>query len=730
VSVTVPPRDTDDEHDLEDRVAELEALIEEARRRARRRRRLYAAVVFAAIAAGAAALFDVGGNGVSVGRSVAEGSSRPSATQPDQGRWGPSHGPDGGYVFAIAVDPANSDVVYAAGWGNVFKSTNGGGSWRDVTTKPWTRVTALAIDPSRPETVYAGTDGRERGIAKTVDGGRHWQMVNGGLFDGTEKFTWRGEGIVSSLVVDVHDPSIVYAITEMGLFRTTDGGTRWSIIGPRPFRERSCETCNGRYYGYGLAAAIDPGDGTIYASWTRGRTKARLYKSSDGGDSWRRIAVHGQVTSFAALALAGDSRRTLFAAGDWLHRGVVKSTDGGTTWRPAGLATHHIGALYVDPGSQALYVSTEREAFKTSDGGATWQTTAPGANVAYGPVVTDPNAPDTLYGAGADGVVKSTDGGHTWGLSSTGLVSTLVTSLVLVPGASNTLYAGTLSSGVFKSIDGGRTWPVARHGLGQKSVTALAGSGRTIYAGTREFGVFKSTDGAVSWRPANRGLAAKYVVALAFDPRDPRTGYVVSGTQSSMNSYSGGGEIFETVDGGASWRAISVPERVQSLAIDPQTATTMFAGSGRGIYRSRDGGGSWKLVTAPGAPPPGRWGVYARDRIQAIGVDPRDPANVYAGLGRGGVLKSADAGDTWVVSNTGLTDKHISALTVDPRDPRNVYVSTDGGVFRSTDGARSWQRFSRGLAANAAAAFAIDGAGRTIYAASYGDGVVASPISG
>jgi photosystem II stability/assembly factor-like uncharacterized protein len=732
VSVTVPPRDTDNEHghDLAERVAELEALIEEARRRARRRRRLYGVVVFAAIAAGAAALFDGGSSGVSVGRSVAEGSPGSSATQSDHGRWGPPHGPDGGNVFALAIDPANSKIVYAGGWGNVFKSTNAGGSWTNVTTQPWARVTALAIDPSRPETVYAGTDGTDRGIAKTVDGGRHWQMVNGGLFDRTNTFPWRGEGIVSSLVVDAGDPSIVYAITGIGLFRTTNGGARWNIIGPRQFRKRTCDTCNGRSYGYWLAAAIDPDRGTIYAGWTGGGTATKLYQSSDRGDSWKRIAARGPVDSFEWLALAGDSPGTLFAAGDWLHRGVVKSTDGGATWIPAGLASHHIGAFNVDPGSRALYVSTEREAFKTSDGGATWQTVGNRADVAYGSVATDPHAPDTVYGAGGNGVVKSIDGGRTWAASNSGLVSSLVESLVLAPRTSKTLYAGTLGQGVFKSTDGGQAWLAARSGLGQKSVTALAATGRSIYAGTREFGVFTSTDGAASWSPVNTGLSAKYVSAFATDPRDRSTVYVVSGARNSIESYGGGGEIFKTVNGGRTWRAIAVPAKVQSLAIDSQTAATMFAGTNRGIYRSRDGGGSWHLVSVRGGPPPGRWGVYARDRIQVIVVDPLDPANVYAGLGRGGVLKSSDGGDTWVVSNAGLTDKRVRALAIDPRDSRNVYVSTDGGVFRTTNGAHSWHSFNRGLAGTSVATFAIDQGGRTVYAGTAGYGVVASATSG
>ena len=571
--------------------------------------------MIAAIAAGAAAAFNIGGSGVPLGRSVAEGSSGSSAAQADQGRWGRPTGPEGGWAFALAVDPANPETVYAGGWGNVFKSTNGGSTWRDMTTQPWTRVTALAIDPARPEVVYAGTD---RGIAKTVDGGRRWQMMNGGLLDGTSKYPRRvfGEGFISSLVIDSGNPNVVYAITYIGLFRTTNGGAHWRIIGPPVFRKRTCDTCHAAGYGYSLAAAVDPDHGTLYASWARGRTPANLYESRDGGDSWRQVEIRGRVPSFGFLALDGDGSGTIFAA-NWSQRGVLKSTDGGTTWSVAGLPTHRIGAFAVDPGSRGtLYVSTQEGLFKTSDAGATWQT-AP-AKLAYGAVVSDPQDPGTVYGAGSEGVVKSLDSGSTWVAANTGLVSSLVESIVLAPGSSKILYAGTLDGpGLFKSTDGGGAWRVAGSGLEQTSVIALAvnaRSPRTIYAGTRERGVFKSVDAGLTWKPVDTGLPSKFVTALAIDPRNATRVFAVVGSWIS-------GTIFLTVDGGASWRPIARPGNVQAIALDAQTENTMYAGTKQGLYRSRDSGRSWQLVAH------GARGTL--NSFPAIAIAPSDSKNVY-----------------------------------------------------------------------------------------------------
>jgi photosystem II stability/assembly factor-like uncharacterized protein len=736
MAVTAPPRPPNsrpagsaESFDRDELQALIEALIEEARQRARRRRRRYGAVVLlAALASGVALASGIGGGGAAAS-SVAEGLSKPAAAQSGTGRWGPSHGPDGGDVFTLAVGPGDPQVIYAGGWGNVFKSTNGGGSWSAVNAQP--RVTALAIDPTQQAVVYAASS---RGITKTVDGGRRWRAVNAGLFDG-ETVYQRGhrlaEGFITTLIVDAHNPATVYAITDRGLFRTTNGGARWRIIGPRPYRMRSCATCFGQGYGYSVGVAIDPQRArSIYASWSRGGSDRNLYKSSDGGDSWRRIEVRAPFPSFASLALDGDARGTLFAA-SYTHPGVVKSIDGGSTWNPAGLPRQHVSGLQVDPGSRGtLYAQTNGKLFRSTDGGATWRTAGNGSDLVYGTVVSNPQVSTTLYAAGSrvGGIVKSLDGGRTWGASNTGLVATFVNALLLAPGSSKTLYAGTWQ-GVYSTTDGGLSWRRANGGLRKKPVIAFAVSPLTpqaIYAGTRGYGVFKSNDHGLSWRPVNHGLPVKVIEGLTVDPGSPDTVFALGSTALGYGTGSGG-LIFKTVNGGAHWQAIASPKRVQVLAVDPRTAGTLFAGTTRdGLFRSTDAGTSWQLVaTSPGAPTRvNKSHLTDPDAFVAIAIDPLDSKIVYAGTRTGGILTSSDGGDTWVVSNTGLSSKLITNLAVDPRDPRILYVTSAGGVFRSTDGARSWHRFGRGLGTYNVTAFAIDPAGQTVYAATTGGGVL------
>jgi photosystem II stability/assembly factor-like uncharacterized protein len=718
VQVTDPPRsaDTHDDRDLAQRVADLEALIEEARRRARRRRRIYAAGVLAAAAAVAAALFGIGGNGHgTLGGTVAEG-ARVSAAHSSGARWSPLGGPEGG-ANTLVVDRTNPEILYAGGWGNVFKSANGGDSWKAVTTAGdgWNRVSTLAIDPAQHRIVYAGTN---LGVAKTVDGGRHWFMSNKGLFDPLTR-NRHGEG-VSSLVIDAHNPKTVYATKQGALFKTTDGGLHWRILGPAPYRTMHCTWCAVLIYGYQVSAAIDPNHArTIYASWNRG-VGLNFYKSNDGGDSWQRVEPQGSIRPTSLWSFAVDGNGTLFAAAG-SGPGLVKSSDGGVTWSAAGLSGHSIWNLEVDSGT--LYASTEAGLFRTDDGGASWQPFGHGANAPGGSVVADPRDANTVYGIG-DSVVRSVDGGRTWAALTRGLVSTLIPSIAIAPGNPKILYAGGYGA-VFKSTDGGRSWRLQR-GLGREPVDSLVADprngGRLYAAESWHGGLYKTGDGGRHWIRVRTPFPSSGIHAVAIDPHRPATVYV-----SDCGGACTGGTFQRTSDGGATWTRISgIPYAVQSLAIDPQHTDTVFAGTIRGdIYRSTDGARRWRRVARPPTLPLSR--LYT---IVAIAIDSQDPENVYAARRRGGIIKSSDGGTSWRRVNAGLIGRPVTALAIDPRNPRVLYASTgapatDGpaNVFRSTDGARTWRPLDAGLPQVGVTGFAIAPSG-AVYASTEGDGVI------
>jgi photosystem II stability/assembly factor-like uncharacterized protein len=681
--------------------------------------------VLASVAGAIWVSFGIGGHGeAAAGPSASGRPSSLSAGQSQPGPWRSLHGPDGGDISAIATDPADSRVVFATGGDSVFESTNRGANWRKVSRGPWAESGPLAIDPKHPGLIYVGSD---QGVAKSVDGGHHWRLIDSGLLRGWHlpPLTSSNGSVVRSLTIDASHPDTVYATNGMGLYRTTNGGARWQLIGPAPFRNARCRHC---FYLTGpyapVASAIDPSDAqTIYASWTRARKgTSELYKSSDGGTSWRQITT-SQPLSFSRLAVTASG--VLFALSS--RPGILRSTDGGVTWSQPALPGETFYGLTVDYGSGAVYASTGGAAFRTTDDGHSWQPVP--AGVAGGPVVTDPTDPATVYATSNDGIVKSTDHGRTWFAADNGVVSTSVSALALAPGSPATLYAGTGGSRIFKTSDGGRIWRNASNGFnGGFSVLALAADPEakgTLYAGSRGFGVFKTTNAGDSWTPVNTGLrAAADVEALAVDPLRPSTVYAVASTDLNYGTGSSG-KLFETVDAGTTWHAVGLTH-VKSLAVAPQTGT-VFAGTTGTLFRSTNRGQSWQRVATLAHP----------RNFVAIAIDPRNPNTIYTaiqpgprGIASGGVSKSTNDGKTWVAVNSGLTNRSVGALAIDPRNPLTLFASTGAGVFRSTNGGASWQPFDRGLPAGGVDAFVTDPAGRTIYAATNGDGVAAFPIGG
>jgi len=205
------------------------------------------------------------------------------------------NGPDGGVIRALVLDPTDPDVVYAGtASGGVFKSTDAGATWGAHRTGLTNRsITALAVDPTTPSTVYAGTDGG--GVFKSTDAGSTWSAANTGLR-------------VSFVTALVHDPvtaGTVYAGTQVGLFKSTDGGGRW--------RATALDT-------WARALAIDPASpSTVYAGMDGGG----VFKSTDGGRSY----AAGEAAPYAAGWRESLRFWRALAARDWEQLVAVFAPD-------------------------------------------------------------------------------------------------------------------------------------------------------------------------------------------------------------------------------------------------------------------------------------------------------------------------------------------------------------------------------------------------------------------
>ena len=627
-------------------------------------------------------------------------------------------------VNALALDPTTPTTLYAGGVG-VFKSTDGGASWSPATTgltcissapggPPVTvtcAVTALALDPTTPTTLYAGarlgTGGG--GVFKSTDGGGSWSPATTGLTCGA--FTCD----VNALALDPTTPTTLYAGTSTGgVFKTIDGGGSWSPVNTGlPCGPFTCGV---------TALALDPTTPTIlYAG-----TEDGVFKTTDGGTSWRNTLA---VPRVSALALDPTTPTTLYAgtqsrggpAGSVNPaQGVFKSTDGGGSWSPA---TTGLTCVSAAPGGAPVTVTCSVAA-----------------------LALDPTTPTILYaGTFSGGVFKSMTGGANWSPVNTGLPCGAspcfpVPALALDPTTPTTLYAGmAFSGGVFKSTNGGAIWNSASTGLTLPprlfaSVAALAldpTTPTTLYAGT-DLGVFKSTDGGASWSSVSTGLpcvsappaggpftSTCLVVALALDPTTPTTLYAATSQGGTPQGVSG---VFKTTDGGASWSPVNTGLTcasafpggapfacpVSELALDPRTPTTLYAGTSDGVFKTTDGGASWSPASTGltcGAPP-------CTVSVSALALDPTTPTTLYAGTqgvsgsGTGtvvpvsGVFKSTDGGGSWSSVSTGLPPygPFVTALALDPTTPTTLYAGTNGGgVFKTTDGGASWSPVNTGL---------------------------------
>ncbi len=191
------------------------------------------------------------------------------------------------------------------------------------------------------------------------------------------------------------------------------------------------------------------------------------------------------------------------------------------------------------------------------------------------------------------------------------------------------------------------------------------------------------------WMQTN-GPFGGNVISLAIDPVTPSTMY--AGTRNGL---------YRSTDGGANWTALDRAlsgTSISILAIDPDTPATLYAGTGKGVFKGTDSGSHWRQL-----------GIAVGSVIHAVAVDPATPSTVYVGTTTSGVWRSTDRGMNWTHVYSGLTELTVYALVVDPSNRSTIYAGTyEGGVFRSTDRGEHWEPTNEGLANLSVLAIAID----------------------
>ena len=431
---------------------------------------------------------------------------------------------------------------------------------------------------------------------------------------------------------------------------------------------------------------------TLYASTRRG-----VFKSVDGAATWSEAS--GGLGGAGVVSTAVDPRTpgVLYALRDD-PQDLWRSADGGASWSPTALSAgaDDVGAVAVGIGpgpGTTVYALAGKRAYRSTDGGQTWASTLLPVSVtaiSFG-LATDPLTPGVVYAAqagaaGFGGVSKSTDGGATWAVASTGLGGRSTTAITVDPVTPTTLYVWAFDafnqSSLFKSTDGAATWvalPLTFTCFGDLAPVVVDASDPSHLYTSRCFGVVESHDGGLSWAPT-AGSLPPFILTLALAPQSPPALYagILVG-------------LFETTDGAATWHpAITGIDAlsVRNVAVDPTDPGHLaVVGDIAGFYRTLDDGGTWVD------------GAIELGGQNGVLFDPVTPATMYA-AGSSGFSKSIDGGATWEERDDGIASPNagVASPVVDPVDPAVLYVAgAVSDVYKSVDGAASWVPLGLGV---------------------------------
>jgi photosystem II stability/assembly factor-like uncharacterized protein len=306
-------------------------------------------------------------------------------------------------IVVIQLHPKNPDIIYIATNDYIYKTRDGGQTWTNLSKgMSHSRVISMAIDPTYPATVYAGTKGDA--VYKSHDGGQRWASMRSGLDDATIS------SVVNHFVFDPMDSNHIFLATTMGVSETKNGGEHWT-------------------------------------------------KKMEGMKEVLMVVTLGMDPTRPAIIYAGTSGgvyKTINEAGHWekVNNGLV-SPDIVKSSRAL-----NVTSVLVDPFEpETVYAATLAGLYKTTDGAKSW--TRIGELLSDQMIIAmvlDRTRKGVVYLAGRDGVHRSDDGGATWKTFNQGLATTNVRSIAQSPTDPKLIYAGTNGSGLYRSRDAGETW--------------------------------------------------------------------------------------------------------------------------------------------------------------------------------------------------------------------------------------------------------------------------------
>ena len=591
-----------------------------------------------------------------------------------------SIGPDGGTVTAIEIDPSDPQVLYAGTWGHgIYQSLDGGGHWVHMSEGLKAGfVFDLAIDPKDNQHILASA--YRYGAYESFTGGETWQKTYG-LPEDT---------VVYAFAFHPRNPKIVYAAVRLktiynpsphypgGVYKSIDGGSHWFI------------TSLGLPDDYVYDVAIDPRQPNVLYTAMH---QTGVYKSVDDGASW--FSVNNNIHYRDARSLAINPNDSTIYVGMYDGYGVAYSTNGGASWSTINATVAqriYIYKLQLDPYNQkSLYLNTPDGLFRCEDLFFP-QSKTPCIRIAHDDRYVFSLALDAssasatgeiknIYtGLQTFGLFKSTNAGAGFSPSYKGLKANVILSVANDPEVPDTLYTSVLGRGVFKSLNAGSSWIAVRDGLPSKNINELIfrpGDSQVLYAATADEGLYFTTDGGATWLPRNGGLL------LTASERDESAGLDQSiGFNHLSFAWMDPVDIealqVEFIEQEVSTTSTGYPE-ILTIQINPQKPAQMLIGTaGHGVLMSDDYGQTWQTTELPFGD------VY--DSI----VDLSRSVFVY----HIGVMDASVRGSdllrvSWPGRNAGFhPGADVFGLSVGY--PGVYFAATDQGIYQSTSGGGVW----------------------------------------
>src|ERR1017187_4514669 len=649
------------------------------------------------------------------------------------------------------------------------------------------RVTAVTGVPAEPYTFYMGSTGG--GVWKTTDAGHSWTNVSDGFFSAAS---------MGAIEVSLSDPNIVYAGTGSskirsnvsigrGIYKSTDAGKTWTFGGLRDV----CQISTVRIHPSNPEIVYVAAQGNPFVP----NKERGVYRTTDGGKTWNMVLHISDTAGAADLELQPGNPKVVFACLWHAQRkpwtiisgaregGIYKSTDGGDTWSKlaGGLPNDLFGRSNVAFSAAAhhrVYALIEAKPgsglYRSEDAGATWSLINGSASLIsrpfyYTTLGVDPNNPDVVW-IGDEGWFKSTDAGRTFRSSP---VPHGDNHDVWINPKNSQYMIQANDGGANVSLDGGRTWstqenqptaeiyqvaldnqyPYRVYGAQQDNTTVIVpslplGNGQDFRVGPGcETGpiipdkdhpeiVYGSCKGQFSRLNLNTSDEERYWVgaeslygnaASELLYRFQRVSPMEVSPFAPHTIYYGSQYLHRTRDGGVTWQKVSPdltarPEGTQGASGEPITRDAtgeevystlysiresplqkglIWAGSNDGlIHLTRDDGKTWTNVTPKGLPPGGR--------VQNMEPGTHQAGTAYAAIYRfllgdfaPYIYGTDDFGKTWTLLTDGkngiAADEPARVVREDPGRAGLLYAGTEFGMHISFDNGAHWQSFQLNL---------------------------------